>query len=278
MQKSKAPAWVVPVMRLGYSARAATYSIVGALALSAAIWGGVAEGTEGAIGALHGAPFGVVLIWIVALGLFCYALWRFVAAALDLERRGDDASGFFARGGLLVTGALHAFLGASVLDLMPESDEAGGSWTQDVLALPYGRWLLLALAIAVLGAGLYYIYKGWAEAYKKHIRVTPLTERLKPVLRIGIIAEGVLIGVIGGLLALAALTYDADNAGSMGDALREIGAAPYGRVLLGIAGLGLLAFAVENVIEARFRVLPARDGPDVETLASRAVQKAKAQT
>ncbi|QFS83280.1 hypothetical protein FIU97_10615 [Roseivivax sp. THAF40] len=278
MQTSKAPAWVVPVMRLGYSARAATYSIVGALALSAAIWGGVAEGTEGAIGSLQGAPFGIVLIWIVALGLFCYSVWRFVAAALDLERRGDDASGLFARGGLLVTGALHAFLGASALDLVPESDEAGGSWTQDVLALPFGRWLLLALAIAVFGAGLYYIYKGWTEAYKKHIRVTPLTERLKPVLRIGIVSEGVLIGVIGGLLALSALTYDADNSGSMGDALREIGAAPYGRVLLGFAGLGLLAFAVENVIEARFRVLPARDGPDVETLASRAMQKAKAQT
>ncbi|SIS79140.1 protein of unknown function [Roseivivax lentus] len=278
MQTSKAPAWVVPVMRLGYSARAATYAIVGALALSAAIWGGVAEGTEGAIGELHRAPFGLVLIWIVALGLFCYAIWRFVAAALDLERRGDDASGLFARGGLLVTGALHAFLGASALDLVPESDEAGGSWTQELLALPYGRWLLLALAVAVFGAGLYYVYKGWAETYKEHIRVTPLTEKLNPVLRIGIVSEGVLIGVIGGLLALAALTYDADNAGSMGDALREIGAAPYGRILLGIAGLGLLAFAVENLVEARFRVLPARDGPDVETLSSRALRKAKSRT
>ncbi|MHA6324027.1 DUF1206 domain-containing protein [Roseivivax sp. CAU 1753] len=277
MPDNRAPAWVVPVMRAGYTARAVTYAIVGALALSAAIRGGAAEGTTDAVSHLRAAPMGFVVIWAVAFGLFAYAVWRFVAAALDLERRGDDPSGLFARGGLVVTGALHAFLGASVLDLIPEDDESGGSWTQEVLALPFGRWLLLALGIAVFAVGLYYIYKGWAKKYKEHIRVTTLTRRLAPVLRIGIIAQGALIAVIGGLLGLAALTYSPDNAGGMGDALREIGAAPYGRVMLSVAGLGLLCFAVENLVEAWFRVLPARDGLDVETLATRAMQEARSQ-
>ena len=96
----RAPAWVVPVMRAGYGARAATYLIVGVLAFLAAWQGGQAEGTTDAIEQLRGYAWGLAAMWAIALGLIAYAAWRFIDAWMDLEDYGSNAKGIFARGGL----------------------------------------------------------------------------------------------------------------------------------------------------------------------------------
>ncbi|ETX16650.1 membrane protein [Roseivivax halodurans JCM 10272] len=275
-----APAWVVPVMRAGYSARALVYTVVGGLALTAAIkGGGGTEGTTDALSNLKSAPFGTVLLWVIAIGLVCYAVWRFIAAAYDLERRGDDGSGLFARGGLIVTGAIHAALGVSVATLAMGSSSGGGNgtqnWTAKLMQLPYGKWIVAAIALGTIGAGIYYIYKGIQQKYKENLRVTPTTRKLDPALQAGFIAQGTLIAIIGALIGYAALTSDPSQAGGIGKALGEIQSAPHGRLLLGVIALGVLGFALENLVEAIYRIVPARAGSDVETLAMRAKAKAE---
>jgi hypothetical protein len=49
----------------------------------------------------------------------------------------------------------------------------------------------------------------------------------------------------------------------------------FGRILLGALGLGLVGFAIENLVEALYRVVPARSGGEVMTLARRAKLKAE---
>ena len=278
MSQKTAPAWVVPVMRAGYSSRAAVYAIVGGLALTAAIHGGQAEGTTNALADLKSQPFGLWALWLIAIGLFAYALWRFIAAGYDLERRGDDGSGLFQRGGLIVTGIIHAGLGVSVAGLAM-GDSGGGSsaqdWTARILQMQNGKWIAAALGAIVVGSGIYYMHKGWSKKYKRHIRVTPTTQKLDPALQAGFLAQGALIAIIGALIISAAMTTSPENAGGIGKALDQLRSAPYGRVLLGVVALGLIGFALENLVEAIYRIVPARAGSDVETLAMRAKAKAK---
>lgn len=276
--------WVVPVMRAGYFARAVVYTVVGGLALTAALRGGEAEGTTDALAELQAHWWGTPLLWLIAVGLWAYLVWRLVDAALDLEEYGHDLRGLVARAGLVVTGLIHGAIGVSVAALALRGGEGGGEGggggdtqgaTAQLMAMPLGPGLVVAAGLLTIGAGVYYGYKGISEKYKAHIRVTPTARRLDPVLKFGCIAEGVVIGVIGVLLCYAGWTVEPEAAGGLGEALGHIRAAPFGRVLLGVVAVGLVAFAVENAVEGIYRVIPRCDGPDVMTLARRAKLKAE---
>ena len=274
----KAPAWVVPVMRAGYAARGAVYLVVGGLALTAAIYGGAAQGTTDALADLRGRAWGVPLLWAIAAGLVAYMVWRFVDAWLDLECHGTDAKGLVARAGQIVTGIIHGAIGGSVA-LTAMRGNGGGDGTQSVtqklMQMPWGPWLVMAVGLITVGAGIYYAHKGISESYKDHIRVTPLARRLDPVMKAGLVAEGIVIVIIGLLVAYAGLTNDPGEAGGVGAALGEIRAVAFGRVLMGAVAAGLVAFGIENLVEAVYRVVPRRSGPDVMTLARRARLKAE---
>ena len=101
----RAPAWVVPAMRVGYVARGIVYVLIGILAVRAALRGGPSEGAKGALSSLTDNSWGTAMLWVIAVGFFCYAIWRFIAAWMDLERHGTGAKGIVARTGLIVTGS-----------------------------------------------------------------------------------------------------------------------------------------------------------------------------
>jgi hypothetical protein len=284
IMSDKAPAWVPPVMRAGYYARAATYAIVGGLAVYAVAYGGEAEGTTDAIAELSGQPMGLLAMLLIALGMLAYMVWRFVDAALDLENHGTSAKGLVARSALVITGLIHGAIGLSVATAAIGYRSGGSSGsgsggtqtaTQKLMSLPYGPLLVGLVGLATIGAGIYYMHKGWAEKYKEHIRVTRTTRRLDPVLKFGCLAEGVVVALIGVSICVAALHTNPSEAGGVGEALSQLRAMSFGRLLLAVTGLGLIAFAVENAIEGTYRILPRYAGSDVMTLARRAKLKAE---
>jgi hypothetical protein len=274
--------WVMPVMRAGYAARGLVYTVVGGIAVWSAWTGGSAQGTTTALATLQTQPFGLVLLWIMAVGLWAYAVWRFFDAGLDLEDYGSDGEGWAARAGLVVTGLVHAALGVSVASLAmgdSSSGGGGGSGTEGLVArilqMEGGRWIVAAVAVCVLGAGVYYAHKGFTQKYKENIVNTPTTERLEPVLQFGLIAQGIVVSIIGLLIGYAAWTVDASEAGGLGAAFEQIRQAPFGRFLLIGIALGLVAFAVENFVEAVYRVVPRLRDPDTQTMAMRARAEAE---
>jgi Domain of Unknown Function (DUF1206) len=273
----RAPAWVVPVMRAGYAARGVVYVLVGFLALRAAWRGGQAEGAQGALATLTDEAWGTAVLWAIAIGLFCYAAWRLIDAWLDLDRHGAEAKGIVARMALVVTGVVHAMLGIYAIHLATAGRGAGGGegegqerWTAWLLSQPFGRWIVIAIGAAVIGAGIYYAYKGIAEKYKERLRYTRTVERLDPACKLGLVAQGAVVGMIGVFLLWAGWTSDPSEAGGLAQAFEAVRQAAFGRVLLGLLALGMIGFAIECFIEAAYRVVPARAGSDVATLASRA--------
>ncbi|SFC98531.1 DUF1206 domain-containing protein [Tropicimonas isoalkanivorans] len=284
----KAPAWVVPVMRAGYAARGIVYTVVGGLALLAAVRGGSAEGTRDALAELTSKSWGTALLWVIGIGLFCYAAWRLIDAWMDLDNLGTDAKGIVGRIGQVVTGIIHAGLGLSAIKLAMggESGGSGGgggeggsdkaeTMTAKVLSWPGGPYIVGAAALCIIGAGIYYAYKGYSGKYRKHISDTDMTLKLDPMMKGGLIAQGVVIGMVGIFILIAAMTLNPENAGGVGQALDQIRSFAFGRILLGVMAVGLLFFALENYVQSIYRILPRRAGDDVSTLAKRVKARAE---
>lgn len=277
-----APDWVIPLMRLGYSARGVTYLIIGALAFLAAWTGGQAEGTSDALSTLKQHPLGLVALWVIAIGMFAYAIWRFICAWYDLEQRGTDAKAIIARIGQTVTGLIHLGIGVSVGRMAMGSGSSGGngesgaqSVTSWLMTLPYGTYIVMAVGVITIGAGVYYGYKGIAEKYKNHLMRTEWSEKLDPLVKAGLVAHGIIIVMIGVFLIYAGINTDPGQAGGIGKAFQTVRSQPYGMFLLGALGLGTIAFAVYCFVEAVYRVVPQLAGPDMQTLASEAKGKAR---
>jgi hypothetical protein len=262
-------------MRFGYAARGVVYVVVGVFALIAAKDRAPAPDSDSALGELLTKPFGEVLLGIIALGLAGYAGWRVLSALLDLENKGTELKGWIARAAQLISAVLHLSLGASVASLIwRASSREGGdkteSLTATIMAEPFGRWLIGTAGIVAIAMGIQHFIKAHREKYREHLRYTPLAARLGGVIKLGIVAHGIVVAIIGCFLIWAAWTSDATRAGGLGDALDALRTIGVGQLGLAVVAVGLLGFSVYCFIEAVYRVVP-RCAPDgLTTLASKA--------
>ncbi len=259
------------VMRAGYGSRGAIYTIVGGLAFLAAFKSTQAEGTKDALARLREAPMGVPALWAIGIGLFAYLVWRVVAGVADVEDHGTDAKGLVARGGQVATGLLHGGIGVSVIGLAmggkgSGNEDSAQDWTQKLMSMPFGQYLVAAGALILFGAGVYYAHKGWSGKYKSHLARSSFTETIDPVVKAGLIIYGAILCLVAFSIGYAALTADPEQAGGLGQALHQLRGMTFGRILLGGAGLGLIGFAIYNFVEAGYRVIPKIQTPDVSTL------------
>ena len=71
---------------------------------------GETTGSRGAMQRILSQPFGVVMLFIVALGLACYSLWQFIRAVEDPENEGSDGKAVVKRIGFFISGVVHAML------------------------------------------------------------------------------------------------------------------------------------------------------------------------
>ncbi|NUH66132.1 DUF1206 domain-containing protein [Sulfitobacter sp. S0837] len=257
-------------MRAGYGSRGVIYTLIGGLAILAAVKSTQASGTKDALAALRDEPYGVPALFAIGIGLLAYLVWRVTAGVKDVEDEGTDPKGLIARLGQITTGLIHGGIGVSVLALAMSGKNSGGDsakdWTQKLMSMPMGRYIVAAIALILLGAGIYYAYKGWSGKYKGHLARTQFTESIDPVLTIGLVVYGMMMALVAGSLGYAALTSNPEQAGGLGEALQSLRSVAYGRFLLGGAGLGLIGFAIYNFVEAGYRVVPKFSDPDIRTL------------
>ncbi len=263
-------------MRAGYAARGTVYCIVGGLAAWAAWTGGRAEDTQGALATLKDEPWGQIALWMIAIGLLFYALWRLADAIRDVDAYGTDLKAIAARLGQAGSGLIYGGLGVSVVSLAMSSDgssggSGGGSGTQqaatEIMGMPMGQVLMFAAAIIAAAVAVYYIHKGIKEKYKRLMRQTSTTEKIDPVLKAGMVTHGIIIGIIAVFFFLAAINSDSGQAGGLQEAFAAVRSAPFGRILLGLVGLGLVGFGVLNLVMARYRFIPRQNGSEIRNMA-----------
>ena len=250
--------------RLGFAAYGIVYILVGLLAAMAALGrGGDTTDTYGALSWIVEAPYGRLLLAVIAVGLVGYALWRFIQATLDTEGHGGEAKGMLVRAGYVFRGAVYAGLALSAARLAMGSGTSGSSdgqmqdWTARLLAQPWGAGLLGLVGIGFIGVGLYQLYRAATADFCDDLRLDELNadqrqwvERLG---RLGYGARGVVFGIIGGFLLAAARSTQPEEARGLAGALAMLAEQPYGPWLLGIVAVGLIAYGMYKLAEARYR-------------------------
>ncbi|WP_020177517.1 DUF1206 domain-containing protein [Methylopila sp. M107] len=256
--------------RAGFAARGAVYILVGALALLAAIGSGMGDvgGGKSALKSLVTQPFGAILLGAVGLGLVFFAAWRIVSALVDADDHGSSAKGLFTRvlhalsglvNGALALTAFHLALGTGAVG---GDDDSAKDWTAWLLTQPFGRWLVGAVGLAILGGGAYHVWKGWKGDVMKRLHAPPARRDLARMLgRLGYAARGVTFGMIGAFLIVAAIRVDSREAKGLGGALEALEEQPYGWALLAIVAAGLAAFGAFCVVQALWRRI---DAPDID--------------
>lgn len=245
--------------RAGFVARGLVYVVIGLLALLVATgYGGHLVDQQGAMRALEGKPLGHAALWLVAVGLSGYAIWRLFRAALGHGPEGADQG--VERVGALGSGLVYAFLAYVALKIVTGPSAGSGKpskTTAEVLDWPAGRWLVGIAGLVMVGVGLYQAKRGATKEFldddKTGEMSRPVKEFLTWIGTAGHLARAVVFGLVGIFLVKAAVQYDPQEAVGIDGALARLADRTYGQVLLGVVAAGLLLFGIFSIAEARYR-------------------------
>jgi hypothetical protein len=254
--------WVVRAARLGYAAKGVVYLVIGALAARAAAGdGGTTTDSRGALRAIGDGALGNAALAVIGVGLLGYALWAVLSAATDAEDRGRDAKGIAIRIGQAGRGLAYGALGIEALRLFGRARDSGGRgaehWTGRLLDAPFGRWLVVAVGVGIIGYALYQFVRASSDKVHKHLDLHDASAQARIWVvrlgRFGIAARGVVFVLIGWFLVRAAMTHDASRAGGIDESLAALARQPRGELLLGVVAAGLVAYGVYQLANARYR-------------------------
>ena len=256
--------WLVPLGRLGYAAIGLVYVLIGVLAVQAAVGqGGDTTDPAGALGHVIQAPFGRLLLAVVAIGLVGYALWRMLQATLDTERQGTQLKGIVARCGYAIAAFTYAGLALSAVAMLtsgapqPGEDQSAQDRTAWLLSQPYGAWVVVLAGLAFIGVGLNQFVLAWRGTLDRQLQTRDMDVRLREIVsvaaRLGNTARGIAFGLIGAFLVLAGVQARPDEARGLGGALNSLAQQPFGPWLVGLVGLGLIGYGVHMLVAARYR-------------------------
>ncbi len=254
---------IQPIARAGLIAKGVVYCLLGLLACMAAfhISGVTAESTdkEGVFRMVYRQPGGQVMLGAIALGLACYTIWRFIQAFRDTEDKGSDAKGLATRARYAFSGLVYGSAAVQVVRMLIANAGKGGDNQQDLarelLGKPMGQWLVGGGAAILMIVGIYQIYYGLSEKYRKHVDRAGMGGNSRMLLtagKIGYVSRGIVWLLIAWLLFKAAIHANASKAGDTSEAFSFLQDGAYGTIMMGAVGFGLICYGAFNFVRARY--------------------------
>lgn len=262
LRQTPARALLELASRVGYVARGAVYLSVGVIALMAALdLTPRAAGVVGAMRAWGEWPAGLMLIVLAGWGLMAFALWRGLQAVFDADGHGSSLRALAIRGGQAISGFVHAALAYSAFELadgledIHELDEDGETQraVAAVLGLPGGDLVLIVVGGFILTVGVANILQALFYDFTKRLRSPDAWRWAVPLGRTGYLGRGVAFAPMGFFILESGLDARATQARSLGGALQTLEAQPFGSLVLSLTALGLIAFGLFSLVEARYR-------------------------
>jgi hypothetical protein len=137
------------------------------------------------------------------------------------------------------------------------SDKTSKEWTARFMDQPFGRYLVIAVGIGFVGAALGLVWRGITTKFDEHLKLGEMSPGMKSaVVKLGLVgnvARGVVFGMVGVFLVVAAVTFDPKKARGLDGSLRTLADNSWGQVVLWAVALGLVAYGVYSFAEARYR-------------------------
>lgn len=263
-----ARAWRDPLGRAGISARGVLYLVLGLLAIQFARGKTASQQVNqtGAFEKVAEQPFGKVLLVVLVAGLAALALWRFVQAALGDPVEGDEAKdrAKFAGKGIIYTSLTitAAKVAADSWSGGPKKTAANNTGDQQqrhttstLFDLPGGRFLVAVLGIVLIGMAAYHV---WHHAIQASFmkRLAPPSSAARPVKvvgRVGHAARAVVLAISGVFFLVAAAQHDPNESKGVSGSLQQLAQHGWGRLVLWATAVGLFAFGVYCLAEAKYR-------------------------
>ncbi|NQX13370.1 DUF1206 domain-containing protein [Microbacteriaceae bacterium VKM Ac-2855] len=242
--------------RIGFAASALVHVMLVVLAIRVAVNGQGQSDQSGALAEIAKFPGGVILLWVVVVGLFALGLWLVVQAVLGIGSHSDKR---WVRS-LIPAGKAVAYiaLGVTALSFARGQSSSSSDSTQqasaNILALPGGPILLAAVGVIAAAIGGYFIYKGGSRKFVEDLDVPTGTNGRVVIAAgvVGYIAKGIAIVVAGILFVVAAVTVDPGSATGLDGALKALATLPFGIVILCAVGAGLIAYGLYTFVRARY--------------------------
>ncbi len=269
LEQASRSSWLEGLARAGLATRGVLYLVVAALAVQVARGHGDEQADkQGALRAVARQPLGRLLVLVMAIGLGGYALWRFVEAGVGPSDEPDRSKAMLKRVGCAAQAMVYTAFLVSAVHLLVSSDGGSGSdtaqsdWTGRVLAWPGGTWLVVAIGVAIIAGGLYVGWLGLSRTFRKRLKAAEMSGVERRWIigfgTVGLVARMIVFTLIGVFLINAAGRHDPNQAVGIDGALKRLAARPFGPVLLVAVALGLAAYGIYSLGEARFRRVGSR--------------------
>jgi hypothetical protein len=256
VDKSEKFSWLV---RLGYAARGLTYFLLGYMALGTRI--GEGDGNTAVLNMLQDVPLGTPLLYLMALGLAGYVVFKLASAIGDVQNRGTDTKGIAKRIGDGASAVAYSILAYTALEFAQGTRHSAEGGQSQETAGTVLDWALGDLIIGLIGLGFligaFMQAKDAATGSFMH-RVSPRAPNvIEPIGRAGHAARAVVFALIGWSLVQAAWLDSEAQVKGLGDALlslRESG------TIYTLIAVGLMLFGVFSMAVSRYRIIPDIDG------------------
>jgi hypothetical protein len=251
------------LVKVGYAVKGLVYGILGVLAFRVGIGdGGRIAGEKEAMREVARHSLGDAALVVVGMGLFFYALWRFIEAAFDPYRVGHSPKGVTQRLAALISAIGNGVAALTAIQLA--LGEAAGSkhpkvWAALALREDFGPALLVFVGACIAIASAFYVYEGFTGKFCDRLDLTGSSRTWRRYVavsgRVGYFARGALFAIIGAGAIRAGQSLDPRKVKGLREALASLMEQPFGPTLLVGAAVGLLAYALHLVTTAPIRKL-----------------------
>jgi Domain of Unknown Function (DUF1206) len=239
--------WYHAMIGVGLVSYGLVHLVLAWIAGKIALGGGGDASSQGAMRQLADQPLGSGPLWVMAVGLLSLVVWQVLEAVVgrsETDRARRIRRRFSSAGRAVIYLALAVLAARTALGSSSSSGKAEDTLSAGLMQLPGGRFLVGAVAVGIVAVAIAQVVKGVRRRFVDRDLAGGAGRGTIALGAVGYVAKGIALALIGGLFALAAITFDPNKAGGMDQALTSLRDQPFGPILLMIVAIGIGAFGV----------------------------------